>query len=103
MSNLASREYSEKRGYIRMQIDTPVTLQLPNNEEITGICKDLSGGGMLVELEKVVPVGTDLTITIEPTHNCTPMLRADTYVSRVEGGPNDTCTIGLEIREMLPI
>ncbi|WP_423895409.1 PilZ domain-containing protein [Candidatus Pelagadaptatus aseana] len=101
--NLASRDYSEKRNFLRMQIGSPVTITLPDSdEEITGKCIDLSGGGMSVEISRVFPVGAKLTICIMPPVGCTPMLNAHTQVTRVESGPDDGCILGLEITEVLP-
>lgn len=101
--NLASREYSEKRNFHRMQIGSPVTITLPDSgEEITGKCLDLSGGGMSVEIDRVLPAGIELNICIMPPVGLTPMLNARTQVTRVESAPNDTCVLGLEIVEVLP-
>ncbi len=100
--NLASRVYSEKRNFIRMQVDTPVRLSLTaDDEEVTGVCHDLSGGGMLVELEKPLPAGTECLAVISSRHGHSPMLKARTRVSRVDSGPQDNCLLGLEIIELL--
>ncbi len=100
--SLADRAYSEKRNFIRMQIDTPISVQVEtHNENITGLCRDLSGGGMLVELEKALPVGSQMKVEINSPHGHEPMLQAKTRVTRVLGGPNDRCILGMEIEEML--
>jgi c-di-GMP-binding flagellar brake protein YcgR len=101
--SLASRQYNEKRNFLRMQIDSPVAISMQTESgEITGICRDLSGGGMQVEADRVLPMGAMLNIAIMPPHSDTPMLNAKAEVTRVDSGPDDTCTLGLEIREMLP-
>lgn len=100
--NLADRIYSEKRNFIRMQIDTPLSVFVQtDNEELTGVCRDLSGGGMQVELNKALPVGTSMGITISSPHGHSPMLQANARVTRVSSGPNDRCLLGMEITEML--
>lgn len=100
--SLADRAYSEKRNFIRMQIDTPICVQVQtNDEQLNGMCRDLSGGGMLVELDKALPVGCQMEVSISSPHGHEPMLKAKTRVTRVIGGPSDTCVIGMEIEEML--
>ncbi len=100
--SLAERAYSEKRNFIRMQIDTPISVHVQTqNEELTGVCRDLSGGGMQVELNKALPVGSKMTVAISSPHGHTPMLEAKTRITRVIGGPNDRCLLGMEIEQML--
>ena len=95
------RAYDEKRNFIRMQINTPAQVSLESNgENFSGVCKDLSGGGMLVELEKAVPVGDEVEVTISSPHGHSPMLKALTKVTRVSGGPGEKYTVGLEIVAM---
>ena len=100
--SLARHDFSEKRNFIRMKIDTPANIKVhAEGIDLEGICRDLSGGGMLVEVDKALPSGSELEVTIASEHSHSPMLRAKTRVSRVIGGPNDKCTLGLEITEML--
>jgi len=100
--SLADRAYSEKRNFIRMQIDTPVSVHVQTqHEELTGICRDLSGGGMLVELNKALPIGSRMKVAISSPHGHEPMLQATTRITRILGGPNDRCVLGMEIEEML--
>lgn len=101
--SLASRQYNEKRNFLRMQIDSPVAISMQSdNDEVTGICRDLSGGGMLVEASRVLPMGAQVDITIMPPNDATPMLKAKAEVTRVDSSPDETCILGLEIIEMLP-
>lgn len=100
--SLANREYSEKRNFLRMQIGSPVNIKLiDSQDEITGKCLDLSGGGMSVEVDKVLPVDTKMSISIMPPVGCTPMLNAITRVARIESELGETCVLGLEIVEVL--
>ncbi|MBB3168978.1 PilZ domain-containing protein [Simiduia aestuariiviva] len=99
--SLANRAYSEKRNFIRMRIDTPVEITLDEDQTLNGLCCDLSGGGMAVEVDRALPVGTQLTISLSSSHGHNPMLRAKAHVARVLSGPNERCQLGLEIDELL--
>ena len=99
--SLANRAYSEKRNFIRMRIDSPVDIHLEEEDDIQGLCCDLSGGGMAVEVSRALPVGTALTISLSSSHGHSPMLKARAHVARVSAGPNETCVLGLEIDELL--
>lgn len=99
--DLASHAYSEKRNFIRMKIDTPVDVTiLSESETIHGTCRDLSGGGMLIEIDKVLPVGTELEVSLASSHGHHPMLQATAMVARVISSQAGSCTLGLEIVEM---
>ncbi|UTA48987.1 PilZ domain-containing protein [Simiduia sp. 21SJ11W-1] len=99
--SLANRAYSEKRNFIRMRVDSPVAITLDDNQTLSGLCCDLSGGGMSVEVDRALPVGTEMTISLSSSHGHNPMLRAKARVARVLSGPNESCTLGLEIDELL--
>ncbi len=101
----ASRDYQEKRSFIRMKIDTPAQIEVQDGTTLhEGVCRDLSGGGMLVELDTALPVGTNLKVCIASAHGHAPMLEAMTEVTRVVSQPDDSsssCLLGLEITEVL--
>lgn len=100
-----NRDYQEKRNFIRMRVDTPVTISLKAGDNTHGgICRDLSGGGMLVELDTALPVGTTVEVNIASNHGHNPMLKAQAEVTRVvaqPGSEESPCLLGLEIRSML--
>lgn len=102
---LTSRNFEEKRSFIRMRVDTPVTISCDaKSGEIKGVCRDLSGGGLMVEVDSALPVGAELEICIASQHGHSPMLKARAQVSRVStqlGNENKPCLVGLEIVEML--
>ncbi len=105
LMNSTNRDYQEKRNFIRMKIDTPASVEVNDGHSVyEGICRDLSGGGMLVELDATLPVGTLVDVCIASGHGHAPMLKARTEVARVvaqPGADKSPCLLGLEIREVL--
>lgn len=102
--NLASRDYQEKRNFIRMKIEAPIAVtSVSNGESVQGICHNLSGGGMLISIPSPIPVGTTLEATVRSSHGHSPMLKALAQVNRLQ----DSATIegsyqlGLEIVQLL--
>ena len=94
----SSPTHSEKRDFIRMRVDTPASVivktiatidpcdeEAPSaNETISGICKDLSGGGILLELKTSLALDMVVEVDISPSYGHKPMLKAKAEVSRVE-------------------
>lgn len=99
---LLDRHYQEKRDFIRMKIDTPaeVTL-LEDMTSCKGICHDLSGGGMLLTIDKALEPGSEIMVTVSTTHGHQPMLSAKCLVARAETGPKGSHLLGLEIVEVM--
>ena len=99
--SLASRDYSEKRNFIRMQMNTPVEIILePSKELLNGTCLDLSGSGLQVLMDRSLPTGSKMEISIKPPYGDSPIMRANAEVTRVDEA-NDEYLVGLEILEML--
>jgi len=100
--NRNNRNYNEKRNFIRMKIDTPADVTIENaGQNLQGVCRDLSGGGMLIETAKKLDIGLELEIQLASHHAESPMLKARAQVARVQENPSGTYTLGLEILEML--
>lgn len=89
------RSYNEKRDFIRMKINSPVSINC-GDDSILGVCKDLSGAGMLVETEKTLPVGAELEVSIEQKGETHLPFHATATVSRVEP-VDDKFLVGLSI------
>ena len=99
---LIDRSYSEKRDFMRMQIDTPVAVCLRSeNRDLSGTCLNLSATGMRITVEESLPIGAELEVAIKSPQDGSIMLRARTEVIRVDSGPENNCTLGLKIVEML--
>lgn len=96
-----SRDYTEKRNFIRMQVGSPIELTTENGEIYKGTCIDLSGGGMLVETGKTLAVNSQLSASVISSHGHNPTLQAKCSVARVEQTGPETYFIGLAIEEVL--
>lgn len=103
--NSLNHSYQEKRNYIRMKVDAPVAIKiLTDNSSLHGICRDLSGGGMLIEMDSTLPIGTETEVVISSGHGHNPMLKAKATVTRLFSKPDakeSTCTLGMQIIEVL--
>ncbi len=94
----------EKRNFNRIKVDVAAQLLVSNERKsLMGICRDLSGGGMLIELDDALSVGTNVEVTIKSTGKNGPILHAETTVARIL--PSSTreqkCLLGLRIEKVL--
>jgi hypothetical protein len=97
------KTYSEKRDYIRMKISAPLNAKLSvETHIIEGLCRDLSGGGMQVETDVSVAVGTELDVEISSSHGHNPTLKAKAKVVRSVAGEGNNYLLGLEILKVIP-
>lgn len=99
--NMTYRTYDEKRDFIRMKVDTEITLSLDNNEKyVNGVCRDLSGTGMLIEVNKEVPEGSIYKTTLPSSNDAFPSLNARIKVIRCSAISDEKYQIGTEILEI---
>ncbi|MFT7558739.1 MAG: c-di-GMP-binding flagellar brake protein YcgR [Flavobacteriales bacterium] len=100
-----NREYQEKRNFIRMKVDTAITIKIVGEDDsYNGICRDLSGGGMLVELATALPIGTHVEVYIESSHGHSPILKAKAEITRIiaqPGSDESSCLVGMEVLSMI--
>jgi hypothetical protein len=83
------QDYDEKRNYPRMEIDCPASLEIVGEGTGGAVVKNLSGGGVLLWVERAVDPDAELVIEIAPVSDITPPMRAEVRVLRctpVEGG-----------------
>lgn len=101
--SLIDKAYSEKRDFIRMKISAPLSARLSaDNAVIEGNCRDLSGGGMLVETSENIALDTILEVEVCSDHGHHPSLRAKARVARAMAIDDSRYELGLEIIEVLP-
>ena len=93
------RTYNEKRDFIRMKINTQLSIR-QGGQDYQGICKDLSGAGMSVETNQSFEVGSELEVSIAQQGETHLPFNATATVTRVEANDNDSYSIGLSIKEI---
>ena len=98
-----TREYDEKRDFIRIDIDCEITFKKVDSdeEELVGQVSNLSGRGMMFISENELEKDTTLEINIKPTNILTPSLHANVKVVRViKQRHADGYEIGAVIKEI---
>jgi len=80
-----SRNYTEKRDFIRMRVNYPVKYQKTDSSMVCdGQCINLSATGAKLQVEDVLPIGTKLKISLVPSLKISPDLTGFMEVLRVE-------------------
>lgn len=101
MNNVYNRNWDEKRDFIRMKVDTQITLALDDSEiHVAGYCRDLSGTGMLIEVDQEVGTGTTCRTTLPSNNEAFPSLDAKVKVLRCIQLSDDKYQLGAEILEI---
>lgn len=93
------RDFSEKRDFHRMQVNTEITISDAQGNQYTGVCKDLSGTGMQLLLDKTIPLGTQLHTVLPSSNDQFPPFETTIEVLRCEPA-EDGFLIGAIIREV---
>ena len=96
--NLANT-YAEKRDFIRMRVETPVTLTL-GDRILECVCIDLSGTGMCLEVKEKLNVGDEAVAFLPSYQNNFEPLNACVRIKRVMKDTDVYC-YGAEIIELL--
>ena len=95
------RSYEEKRDFIRMRVNSPITIKHNGNTH-TGICKDLSGTGLLVETDATLSIDDECIVNIEQEDETRRGFHAEVKVNRVDSNGDGNNSIGFSITEILP-
>ena len=93
------RNYNEKRDFIRMKINSEVTISQAGDKH-SGICRDLSGAGMSVETDYAFSTGSKLDVAIEQKGDTHLPFHASAEVTRVDEIEEGKFLIGLSILEI---
>lgn len=91
-----TRDYSEKRDFIRMQVSTAASI-LFNGEKFTAVCVDLSSNGCQIESSQGFEVNSEVTVLIESGGGETPALQADGTILRVSKKADNSYSYGIAI------
>lgn len=96
-----STDYSEKRDFVRVKIEIPhEIICIGKFGTKAGLCRDLSAGGLQIELQEPLQIEDTLEVHIVSSYSHTPELRAHTKIVRVTPSENGY-TVGLKITEVL--
>ncbi len=96
--NNTSRDYSEKRDFIRMQISTNCDIQY-KGKEYTANCLDLSSKGALIESEHAFEVDSNVTLKINSGGGDTPPLIAEASILRIVKSSSGQYQYGVSINQ----
>jgi c-di-GMP-binding flagellar brake protein YcgR len=92
--------YEDNRNFYRMLINAECTIHV-QDENFTGICKDLSATGMSFALkQKSFPVGTMLHIEIDSQNREIPSFSAEAEVIRDAVARGEDYVIGVKFHKM---
>ena len=93
--------YNEKCDFIRMRVETTVTVEY-EGKTFDAICIDLSSTGMQIETDASLALsqGQSLRVYIPSSHPELTGLQADTQIQRLEKLDNGRLSIGLAIIAM---
>ena len=98
MMNSLIKDYSEKRDFIRMQVNAEITLIVQKtNQTIKAICKDLSGTGMQIETEEAIDAGTEMHTMLPSNNESFPPFETQVVVRRCEETAEGKYLLGTEI------
>lgn len=98
-----TREYDEKRDFIRVTVDCELTYKVPDSPtEEMGQAKNLSGRGLLFIAKRELNTDSMLEVKIKSDSDITPALHAKVKVVRVEKQRRgEGFEIGAVIREVI--
>ena len=94
----STRDFSEKRDFIRMQVNTLATITHQGTASAAK-CLDLSNKGVLLESKQDFEVNSLMTIDIQSGGGNTPALTANARVLRIMRAENGYFRIAASIEE----
>lgn len=97
--SLDDRNYSEKRDFIRMQLQTKAILEHAGRQ-YPARCLDLSSSGLQLEASVELTVGDHVRVLIPSEHSALKGLEADAEVVRIGESENGSSTLGLAILDI---
>lgn len=96
--SLKDNLHDEKRSYIRMKVNTVVSISYGEPAEtVKGTCCNLSGAGMLIEIAEDLPIGTEMHVSIPSTRNDFPALNTNVDVIRKKSSGDGSFMYGVTI------
>lgn len=96
-----SREYDEKRNFIRMCMDCPMSFTRYDGSVHSALARDLSGSGLGFVTDQALTLGEVLAVQVVPQQAVVAPLRAEVEVARVQPVTEGGYDIGVTIRRFL--
>lgn len=93
------KDYSEKRDFHRMQVNSRIEITNSRGETVIGICRDLSAAGMQLFVDNAIAVGSELKTRLEGADDQFPPLETVCEVIRCEP-EGEGYLIGVNITEV---
>ncbi|MCD1648209.1 PilZ domain-containing protein [Marinobacter adhaerens] len=93
------KDYSEKRDFHRMQVNSEIEITDSHGNRFKGVCRDLSAAGMQLYVEREVAVGEELQTVLHPSSDQFPPLETVCEVIRCEP-EEDGFLLGTNISEV---
>ncbi|AJQ95170.1 PilZ domain-containing protein [Gynuella sunshinyii] len=94
-------DYVEKRDYIRMPINATAKVHRRNIPDVVCLCRNLSAAGMLLEIDRELPIHSRLTVTLPSQTEGFSSLVASVIVTRCVDYHGDRYLIGARIDEIM--
>ena len=97
-----SNAHAEKRGFIRMQVNTPAAINIETaGKQEQGLCLNLSGSGMLLEVNQPFTEGSEVTVHLSSKHGHSPSIEAACTITRCLKESDNKYQLGLVIDRIL--
>ncbi len=93
--------HDEKRQFLRMFVQSDITLTDRSGEQHGGLCINLSANGLLVETASALAPGEHLEIFLPSPRPSLRDLRVRAQIIRIEPGEKHQHRLGLQIVEFL--
>ncbi len=92
------KEYDEKRSLLRMRVGSKIQVRACDTEEsYDAVCRNLSGTGMGLQMDRRVAEGTEFTTSLPSASEHFPALDALIRVVRCVKEEDDRFLVGVEI------
>lgn len=97
------QDYEEKRSYPRMAIECPASFAIVDGDGGGAIVKNLSGGGLLMWMDRDIEAGLEMKIEIKPVSDITPPMVAEVRVLRCSptAGEEGSFAVACQISRLL--
>ena len=91
----------EKRDFERVKLKTAVTLYYGTPPKaLEGICTDISDSGLGLDLECVIPIGTECRVKVHDGHKNTQAFQALIEIKNAQPLSKGRCRVGALIVDM---